>query len=220
MVSLNRPGDYSKVDESLLGLRGVRMSCRRGAPFFVLLLLLFAASSLVYGRDPNQLEIVLIGQGQGPFLIPAGETTQLRFEILNGAPMDVYLVQGDVFLDPNLNGRWVNIHSESLGGFHLNYLQSAIWRLNLEMPAAIHATNSTNGYPLVVLLVQITYSTGIGLQEMQQEQYGVSVPGATVGQPYALAWVLVVAVVIVLVACVLAYGAYRKTMKRNRTATK
>jgi len=198
----------------------MRMSCRRAVPFFVLLLLLFATSSLVYGKDPNQLEIVLIGQGQGPFLIPAGETTQLRFEILNGAPTNVYLLQGDLFLDPNLNGTWVNIHSESLGGFHLNYLQSAIWTLNLEMPATIQATNSTNGYPLVVLLVQITYSTGIGLQEMQQEQYGVSVPGATIGQPYTLAWILVVAVAIVLVACVVAYDVYRKTMKRNRIASK
>jgi len=195
------------------------ISCSRVVPLVVLLLLL-ASSSLVYGQDPNQLQIVLISQGQEPFLIPAGETTQLKFEILNAAPMDVYLLQGDVFLNPTLNGAWVNIHSESLGDFHLNYLQSAIWTINLEMPATIQAANSTNGYPLVILLVQITYSTGIGIHGMQQEQFGVSVPGATVGQPYALIWIVIISVIVVLVASLLAYRAYKKTMKRNRNALK
>jgi len=205
--------------ERSLGLREMPISCSRVVSLVALLLLL-ASSSLVYGKDPNQLQIVLISQGQEPFLIPAGETTQLKFEILNAAPMDIYLLQGDVFLNPNLNGAWVNIHSESLGDFHLNYLQSAIWTINLEMPATIQAANSTNGYPLVILLVQITYSTGIGIQGMQQEQFGVSVPGATVGQPYALIWILVISVIVVLVASLLAYRAYKKIMKRNRNALK
>jgi hypothetical protein len=180
------------------------------APLVLLVIFVMLNASLVFGQGPPQLQIVMIGQGQGSYVVPAGQTSELRFEILNIAPEDVYLIHGDVYLDPNLNGSWVNVHSESLGGFHLNFLESAIWTLNLEMPGKIQAANATNGLPQVVLLIQVTYLTGGGLQEIQQKQFVISVPGASVGQPNALAWVAAIALVIVLVACVLAYRAYRK----------
>jgi len=189
------------------------MSYRQTVLFVLVVVFLIVNASLVNGKSPTQLQIVMVGQGQGPFLVPAGQTTELKFEILNVASMDVYLIQGDVFLDPSLNGSLVDIHSESLGNFHLNYLQSAIWTINLEMPSKIQAVNSTNSYPLVVLVVQVTYSTAIGLEESQREQFALSVPGANVGHPNTLTWVATVAVVIVLVASVLAYRAYRKTSK-------
>ena len=120
-----------------------------------------------------------------------------------------------VLLDPNLSGSWLVIHSEDLGNFHLNYLESAIWTFNLEMPGTIQAANATNGVPQVVLLIQVTYLTGGGLQQTQQKQFLLSVPGASVGQGNALTWVVTIAVVIVLVACVLAYRAYRKSQAQR-----
>ena len=176
----------------------------------VLVIFVMLNASLVLGQSPPQFQIVMIGQGQGSYVVPAGQTSELKFEILNIAPQDVYLIQGDVFLNPNLNGSWVDIHSESLGGFHLNFLESAIWTFNLEMPGKIQAANATNGLPQVVLLIQVTYLTGGGLQQTQQKQFLLSVPGANVGQANALTWVATIAVAIVLVGCVLAYRAYRK----------
>jgi len=64
---------------------------------------------------------------------------------LNQGPGDVYLVRGEAYLDPNLSGNWQLVHSESTGNFHLNYLQSAIWTLNLAMPSNILAVNATGG---------------------------------------------------------------------------
>ena len=179
----------------------------------VLAIFVMLNASLVHGQAPPQLQIVMIGQGPGPYVVAAGQTGELKFEILNIAPQDVYLVQGDVFLDPNLNGSWVDIHSESLGGFHLNFLESAIWILNLEMPGKIQAANATNGIPQVVLLIQVTYLTGGGLQEIQQKQFLLNVPGASVGPSNALTWVAAIAVVVILVGCVLAYRAYRKSQR-------
>jgi hypothetical protein len=78
------------------------------------------------------------------------------------------------------------------------------------MPGKIQAANATNGLPQVVLLIQVTYLTGGGLQKTQQKQFVLNVPGASAGQPNALTWVAAIALIIVLVACVLAYRAYRK----------
>jgi hypothetical protein len=167
-------------------------------------------ASLVFGQGQPQLQIAMVGLGSGPYLVPAGQISQLKFEILNIAPQDVYLIQGDVYLDPNLNGSRVNVHSESLGGFHLNFLESAIWTFNLEMPSQIQAANATNGVPQVVLFIQVTYVTGGGLQGTEQKQFLLNVPGASVAQPNALTWVAAIALVIVLVACVVAYRAYKK----------
>jgi hypothetical protein len=180
------------------------------APLALLVIFVLVNVSLVLGQSPPQLQIVMIGQGPGSYVVPAGQTSEVKLEILNTAPEDVYLIRGDVYLNPNLSGSWVEVHSESLGGFHLNFLESAIWTFNLEMPGKIQAANATNGLPQVVLLIQVTYLTGGGLQEAQQKQFVVSVPGASVSQPNALTWVAVVAVVIILVACVIAYRAYRK----------
>ena len=188
------------------------MTRQQTVPLVLLVIFVTLNASLVSGQSPLQLQIVMIGQGQGSYLVPAGQTSVLRFEILNIAPEDVYLIQGDVYLDPNLNGSWVNIHSESLGGFHLSFLESAIWTFKLEMPGKIQAANATNGLPQVVLLIQVTYLTGGGLQKTQQKQFVLNVPGASVGQPNALTWVAAIALIIVLVACVLAYRAYRKNL--------
>ena len=191
------------------------MTRQQIAPLVVLVILVMLNASLVLGQSPPQFQITMIGQGQGPYVAPAGQTSEFKLEILNIAPQDVYLIQGDVFLDPNLNGTWVDFHSENLGDFHLNFLESAIWTFNLEMPGTIQAANSTNGVPQVVLLIQVTYLTGGGLQQIQQKQFLLSVPGASVGQGNALTWVVTIAVVIVLVACMLAYRAYRKSQTQR-----
>ena len=187
------------------------MARQQTARLVLLSILMLVSVSLVFGQGSPQLQIVMVGQEPGSYVVPAGRSTELKLEILNIAPEDVFLIRGDVYLDPNLSGSWVIVHSESLGGFHLNFLQSAIWTFNLEMPSNIQAANATNGLPQVVLLIQVTYLTGGGLQKAQQKQFVVSVPGASVSQPNALTWVAVVAVVIVLVTCVIAYRAYRKT---------
>ena len=187
----------------------------RRQPVAVILLVTFVMlnASLVFGQS-SQLQIAMIGQGAGPYVVPAGQVSELQLEILNVAPEDVYLIHGDAYLEPNQNGTWVIIVSQSLGSFHINFLQSAIWTFNIEMPSMIQASNATNGVPQVVLLIQITYLTGGGLQETQQKQFLLSVPGATVGQPYALTWIAAIAIVIVLVACIVAYRAYRKTQPK------
>ena len=177
---------------------------------FVVLVVLIVNASLIFGKAAPQLQMVMIGQGQGRYFLPAGQTTELKIEIVNVAPVDIYLIRGDALLDPNLKGSWAVIHSEDLGNFHLNYLESAVWNFELEMPSKIQAANATNALPQVVLVIQVTYLTSSGLQQAEQGSFVVNVPGATVVQPNPLTWVVVVAVVIVLAASILAYRASRK----------
>jgi len=187
------------------------MPSRQAIAFALLTAFLILNASHVFASDTPRLQIAIVEQGSGGNVAPAGQTTTLKIEILNAEPGDIYLVQGTAYLDPNLNGSSVIIHSENLGRFQLRYLESALWTFNLDMPAKIQAKNETNGLPQVVLMIQVTYSTGTGLLQMQQEPFVLNVPGASVGQPNILSWAAVVAAATVLVAGVLAYQRYRKT---------
>jgi hypothetical protein len=130
----------------------------------------------------------LIGQTSGQYVTPAGQTTVLKLQILNSARQDIYLLQGDAYLDPNLNGTWVLTHSESLGSFHLSYLQSAVWTFGLTVPTKIQAANATNGMPQAVLLLKITYATAASSPHEQQSEYTLGVPGATVQEVNNQIW--------------------------------
>ena len=130
-----------------------------------MMILVYASVSAGFGQPQSQLEIWLIGNGAGPYVAPAGQTTELKMEIFNSGPGDVYLVRGEAYLDPNLGGNWQLVHSEDTGNFHLTKLQSAIWTFNLTMPAQIHYANVTNGVPQVDLLIQVTYSNAEGQQQ-------------------------------------------------------
>lgn len=127
--------------------------------------------------------------GATPHYAAAGQVTQLKLEILNLGPDDVYLIKGEAYLDPNLTGKWQLAHSEDTDNFHLTALQSAIWTFDLAMPANIEAANSTNGVPQVILFIQITYST-VGVQHEASEQFSLSVPGASVKQTSYWIWLI------------------------------
>jgi len=121
----------------------------------ILIIILLAAPPLSLAQTTPQLTLTLIGNGAGPYVTPAGQTTELKMEILNVAPSDIYLSEGDAYLDPGLNGSWELVHSESMGQFHLGYLQSAIWTFDLTVPAKIQAANLTNGTPEASLLIKL-----------------------------------------------------------------
>ena len=131
-------------------------------------------------RSIRQLSLSLVGQSSGQYVAPAGLTTELKMEILNVAPSDVYLMEGDAYLDPNLSSVWEIAHSDALGNFHLAYLQSAIWTFSLTVPSRIQAANATNGMPQVDLLVKIMYLTDGGSQLVQQGAFMLDVPGASI----------------------------------------
>ncbi len=174
--------------------------CRNTMPvsFRVILIpiiLLIAVLSPVFAQTTPQLSLTLIGQDAGHYVVPAGQTTELKMEILNVAPSDVYLSEGNAYIDPGLNNTWELIHSESLGNFHLGYLQSAIWTFNLAMPARIQAANATSGTPQVSLLIKISYLTATGLQQVEQNDFLLSVPGASVQQQNISIWLAAVGVV-------------------------
>ena len=135
-------------------------------------------------------------------------------EILNTAPSDIYLSQGNVYLDPGLNGNWQLTHSESMGNFHLGYLESAIWTFDLAMPAAIQAANVTNGTPQVSLLIKIDYTTATGLQQVEQNEFLLSVPGASVQQQNNLIWLAVVGVVVLTGIGAVAYVSTKRRRRR------
>lgn len=149
----------------------------------VILILIIVAVSLSIPRaiaqTSDQVSLTLVGQNAGHYVAPAGETTEMKLQILNAVPRDIYLVLGEAYLDPHLNGNWKLIHSEDLGNFHLGYLQSAVWTFSLTIPIQIHAANVTNGIPQVALLIKITYQTASGQQGNEQNTFVLSVPGAT-----------------------------------------
>lgn len=175
------------------------------------IILFFAVLSPVLAQTP-QLSLTLIGQDAGHYVVPAGQTTELKMEILNVAPSDVYLSEGNVYLDPGLNGNWELIHSESLGNFHLGYLQSAIWTFELAMPAMIQAANVTSGTPQVSLLIKITYLTATGIQQVEQNDFPLTVPGASVQQQNNSIWLATVGVI----ALIGIGGAAYVTLKKKR----
>jgi|GEM_PF-3025524 len=165
-------------------------------------------------QTANQLTLTLIGNGAGPYITPAGQTTQLKMEILNEAPSDVYLLEGNVYLDPGLTGSWELVHSEGLGNFHLSYLRSAIWTFDLAMPAEIQAANLTNGSPEVALLIKITFLTSSNLQREEQDEFALNVPGATVQQQNSWIWLAIAGL-----SAVMCGGAvvYRMERRKRRT---
>jgi hypothetical protein len=156
-----------------------------------------------YAQSVPQLELALVGK-VGEYVAPAGQVTKLQLEILNRGPGDVYLVQGEVYVDPDLSGNWQLIHSEDTGNFHLKYLESALWTFDLNMPSAISAHNQTNGFPQVGLLIKIIYSTSQGEQSASSE-FELSVPGASVQGNYTWLWFAVSGTVAGIVAMALVY---------------
>ena len=158
----------------------------------------------------SQLTLTLIGNGAGPYLAPAGQTTELKMEILNVAPSDVYLLEGDAYLDTKLNGSWELVHSEGMGNFHLGYLQSAIWTFDLAMPGKIQAENLTNGTPEVSILIKITFLTSSNLQREEQDEFALSVPGASVQQQNSWIWLVIAGVIAVACVGAVGYGLARR----------
>jgi hypothetical protein len=134
-------------------------------------------------------------------------------EILNVGPADVYLLEGDAYLDPNLNGTWEIVHSEELGNFHLAYLQSAIWTFSLTVPPRILAANATNGVPQVNLLIKIIYLAAGGSQRAEQGAFRLDVPGATVRDQNNVIW-LALGGMIVLASMVALYAASKRRRSR------
>lgn len=175
-------------------------------PLLVMIVAVLAVNvSASYAQTTPHLQLVMIGHASGPYYAPAGQTTQLKMEILNLGRDDVYLIRSEVYLDPNLDGKWELVNSESMGNFHLNYLQSAIWTFDLAMPSSIRAPNATNSVPQVVLLTKTIYSTASGVQQTEQTHFALSVHGAIVGAPNNLIWIIPAAVVSVLVLGVLGH---------------
>ncbi len=179
--------------------------------FLIPIILFFAVLAPGFAQSTPQLSMTLIGQEAGHYVAPAGQATELKMEILNVEPSDVYLSEGNVYLDPGLNGSWELIHSEGMGNFHLGYLQSAIWTFDLAMPATIQAANVTNGTPQVSLLIKVDYTTATGLQQEEQNEFPLGVPGASVQQQNNLIRFAVVGVVAL--ACI---GAVAYMSKRRR----
>lgn len=162
-----------------------------------------------------QLTLTLIGNGAGPYLTPAGQITELKMEILNVAPSDVYLLEGDAYLDPGLTGSWELVHSEGMGNFHLGYLQSAIWTFDLAMPARIQAANLTNGTPEVSFLIKITFLTSSNLEREEQGEFALSVPGAAVQQQNSWIWLVVAGVIAVTCVGAVVYRFERGKRRRR-----
>ena len=186
------------------------MHCRRLIILLLIVVSLFTIRTVIYAQPVPQLQLALIGEGAGPYYTPLGQTTQLKLEILNSGPHDVYLVRGETYLDPTLSGNWKLVHAEDTGNFHLANLQSAIWTFDLIMPSSIHAGNVTNGVPQVNLLIEIIYSTDQGLQLNAKHLFSLSVPGANVENVDYWFWSLPVGLAIVAIMVLV----YRKKLKR------
>jgi hypothetical protein len=166
-----------------------------------------------YAQAPSHLSLTLIGQLGPEYVTPAGQTTELKLEIVNMAPPRILLVEGEAYLDPNLSGIWQLIHAESMGNFSLAYLESAIWTFNLAVPPNIQAPNATNGIPQANLLIKVRYQVVGGSQYADQREFLLGVPGATLPAQNNLIW-FATAGIIVIVAIVVVYG----LMKRRRRA--
>jgi hypothetical protein len=179
----------------------------------IIILLAFLPAG--FAQTIPQLTLTLIGNGARPYVTPAGQTTELKMEILNVAPSDVYLLEGDAYLDPGLNGSWELAHSEGMGNFHLGYLQSAIWTFDLAIPAKIQAANLTNGTPEAILLIKIRFLTLSNLEREEQGEFALSVPGAAVQQQNSWIWLVVAGVIAV--TCV-GVVAFRLKQRKRRTS--
>jgi hypothetical protein len=191
------------------------MRGRRSLLFFLFVVLLCGASSALFAQVNAQLQLALVGNGSGPYYAPVGQTTQLKIEIFDLGPGDVFLIRGETSLDPNLDGNWQLAHSEDLGNFHVAKFQSALWTFGLQMPSHVQAQNMTNGVPQVELLVKIVYSTTDGNQHSAEAPFLLSVPGAGSAQTdYSIYLVPIVGLVVVALAIIIV------TKVRSRSVTK
>jgi len=169
---------------------------------FLMFAFLLCINQSVFAQTNAQLQLTMIGNGAGPYYAPAGQTTQLKIQMLNLGPGEVSLVRGDVFLDPNLSGNWQLIHSEDTGNFHLAKLESAIWTFDLKVPQQIQALKVTNGLPQVEMLVQIVYSTTQG-QQTTNGQFLLSVPGAETKHADYSIWFIFLGLAAIITAAVI-----------------
>ena len=181
------------------------MHRRRALLFMLLVTLICSNSSALFAQTDAQLQLTMIGHGAGPYYASAGETAQLKIEILNLGPRDVFLVRGEAYLNPDLSGNWQLNHSEDLGTFHLAKLQSAIWTFDLRMPSHIQAQNMTNDVPQVELHVKIVYSTAEEQQESTDSLFLLSVPGAGIRQADYSIWFIFVGLAVVALAAVVVF---------------
>jgi hypothetical protein len=177
----------------------------------VLLIILFLSGSRTFAQTNAKLELSLIGP---ELQAPTGQVTELKMEILNGGPGDVSLVRGEVYLDEDLTSNWQLILSESLGDFHLNYLESAIWAFKLPMPSKVQAPNATNGIPQVDLFIRITFVNPHNMQLTSNGHFSLSVPGAVIRQVTNWTWFVITAVAATLTLCILLFWRKAKRPKR------
>jgi hypothetical protein len=108
---------------------------------------------------------------------------------------------------------WELVHSEQLGSFLLGYLQSAIWTFDLTVPANIQAANVTDGTPQVNLLIKITYQAVGGTRDVEQKEFRLIVPGATV-QGHMNLNVYALASLLILVPIGIVYLVTKRRLKR------
>jgi len=175
-------------------------------------ILLSCNSLVIFAATDTQLQLTMIGNGKGPYYAPVGQSTQLKIEIFNVGPNDVFLIQGDAYLDPEVNGNWQLAHSEDLGNFQLAKLESAVWTFDLRMPSHIQAQNLTNSVPQAELLAKITYSTTDGKQHSTTAQFLLSVPGAASKQTDYSIYLTILGMAIVAIAIII--------VKRSRSIRK
>ena len=185
---------------------------------FMLLLFIFLCSnqSTLFAQTGTQLQLVMIGNGSGPYYAPAGQTSQLKIEILNDGPSDVFLVRGEAYLDPDLSGNWQLTHSEDLGNFPLAGLQSAIWTLELPMPSHIQAQNITNGIPQVELLAKVVYSAADGKQQSAGNPFLLSVPGASTHVDYSV-YLIIIGFVVVALAVIIVRSVKSRSIRKAQS---
>lgn len=189
---------------------------RRSSVLLVLLtVLLSSASSVVLAQTNMPLELNMIGNGTGAYYAPVGQKTQLKIEILNPGPADVFLVRGYVYLDPDLSGNWQLTHSEDLGNFHLAKLDSAVWTFDLSIPSHIQAANITNNLPQVELLMKITYAIDGGKQQSEAAPFLLNVPGAAMHTDYS-PYMLVLGIILMIIGVVIVKNVKSQSKRKTQ----
>jgi len=164
------------------------------------LIFLTLSSTTVFAQPSQRFEFSFIGSGHAL----AGTASEMKLEILNGGPGDVKLERGEIYLDADLTNDWRLIYSESLGDFHLDYLQSAIWTFKLPMPSSVQASNVTSGTPQVDLVVQIVFRDARNLPLTSNDHLSLGVPGAILKQAGNSGWIIFVTTTLIVIAvCIL-----------------
>ncbi|MGD0424889.1 MAG: hypothetical protein ABSA92_15750 [Candidatus Bathyarchaeia archaeon] len=189
---------------------------RRSLVFVLFIFLICGSSSALFAQTDTTLQLIMIGNGAGPYYAPVGQTSQLKIEILNLGPSDVFLVRGEAYLDPDLSGNWLLTHSEDLGNFHLAKLESAIWTFELPMPSHVQAQNITNGVPQVELLAKIMYSTSDAKQQSAEGQFLLSVPGAALHTDYSV-YLIILGFVLVAVVVIIVRNVRSRSMRKAQS---